>query len=24
VAERVCAYLGCAHEAHLSIPDHES
>jgi hypothetical protein len=23
VAERVCSYLGCAHEAHLSIPDKE-
>ena len=24
VAERVCTYLGCTHEPHLSIPDEES
>jgi hypothetical protein len=23
VADRVCSYLGCVHEAHLSIPDKE-
>jgi hypothetical protein len=21
VADRVCAYMGCAHEPHLTIPD---
>jgi hypothetical protein len=23
VADRFCAYVGCSHEPHLSIPDHD-